>query len=144
MLRGKQLDDEIEKELQLMLIEGFDKSPISPKALHDRLTSKGYISGGLSTLSSINRKRLINIYTSKQIEELNLREKDQQDYVNRKTRQALINTNTYLRDQIDVLENQLNQNTKTLMNIIDEVKLRTNLKVDHLLAPHLLKKYLDK
>ena len=81
---------------------------------------------------------------SKQIEELNLREKDQQDYVNRKTRQALINTNTYLRDQIDVLEDQLNQNTKTLMNIIDEVKLRTNLKVDHLLAPHLLKKYLDK
>ena len=144
MLRGKQLDDEIEKELQLMLIEGFDRSPISPKALHDRLTRKGHISGGLSTLSNINRKRLINIYTSKQIEELNLREKDQQDYVNRKTRQALINTNVYLRDQIDILEDQLNQNTKTLMNIIDEAKLRTNLKVDHLLAPHLLKKYLDK
>ena len=67
MLRGKQLDDEIEKELQLMLIEGFDKSPISPKALHDRLTRKGYISGGLSTLSSINRKKLINIYTSKRL-----------------------------------------------------------------------------
>lgn len=146
MLRGKQLDDEIEKELQLMLIEGFDKSPISPKALHDRLIRKGYISGGLSTLSSINRKKLINVYTSKQIEELNLREKDKQNFVNRKTRQALINTNTntYLREQIDVLEDQLDQNTNTLMDIIEEVKLRTNLKVDHLLAPHLLKKYLDK
>ena len=33
MLRGKQLDDEIEKELQLMLIDGFDKSPISPKVM---------------------------------------------------------------------------------------------------------------
>lgn len=144
MLRGKQLDDEIEKELQLMLIDGFDKSPISPKALHDRLIRKGYISGGLSTLSSINRKRLINIYTSKQIEELSLREKDKQNFVNRKTRQALINTNTYLREQIGVLEDQLDQNTNTLMSIIDEVKLRTNLKVDHLLAPHLLKKYLER
>ena len=55
----------------------------------------------------------------------------------------MINTNTYLREQIDVLEDQLDQNTNTLMNIIDEVKLRTNLKVDHLLAPHLLKKYLE-
>lgn len=144
MLRGKQLDDEIEKELQLMLLDGFDKSPISPKALYDRLIRKGYISGGLSTLSSINRKRLINIYTSKQIEELNLREKDKQNFVNRKTRQALINTNTYLREQIDVLEDQLDQNTNTLMNIIEEIKLRTNLKVDHLLAPHLLKKYLER
>lgn len=144
MLRGKQLDDEIEKELQLMCIEGFEKSPISHKSLHDRLTIKGFISGGLSTLSTAQRKRLINIYISKQIEDLNLREKDQQDFVNKKTRQALINANTNLRDQIDILEDQLSQNTKTLMNIIDEVKLRTNLKIDHLLAPYLLKKYLDK
>ncbi|MEN1913979.1 hypothetical protein P4901_16035 [Escherichia coli] len=33
-MRGKELDTQIEHELQLMLIEGFDKSPISAKNLH--------------------------------------------------------------------------------------------------------------
>ena len=56
MLRGKQLDEVIEQELQMMLIEGFEKSPISHKTLHNRLTAKGFISGGLSTLSSAERK----------------------------------------------------------------------------------------
>ena len=63
MLRGKQLDEVIEQELQMMLVEGFDKSPISHKSLHDRLTARGYISGGLSTLSSVERKKLITRIT---------------------------------------------------------------------------------
>ncbi len=48
MIRGKQLDEVIEQELQMMLVEGFEKSPISHKALHSRLNTKGFISGGLS------------------------------------------------------------------------------------------------
>ena len=144
MLRGKQLDEVIEQELQMMLVEGFEKSPISHKALHKRLTFKGYISGGLSTLSSGARKKLISLYLSEQISPLNLKTKEQQLYVNKKTRKALTDTNKNLHSQIDKLESQLNQNTETLIDIIEEVKLRTNLKVDHLLAPHLLKKYLSK
>lgn len=144
MLRGKQLDEVIEQELQMMLIEGFEKSPISHKTLHDRLTTKGYISGGLSTLSSAERKKLISLYMTEQISPLNLKPKEQQLYVNKKTRQALTNTNKNLRTQVDELELQLHQNTETLIDIIEEVKLRTNLKIDHLLAPHLLKKYLSR
>lgn len=143
MLRGKQLDEVIEQELQIMLVEGFEKSPISHKALHSRLMAKGYISGGLSTLSSAERRKLISLYVSEQISPLNLKNKEQQLYVNKKTRQALTDTNKNLRIQIDDLESQLHQNTETLIDIIEEVKLRTNLKVDHLLAPHLLKKYLS-
>lgn len=142
MPRGKKLDEIIEHELQMMLVEGFDKSPISHKTLHDRLIAKGYVSGGLSTLSSPERKKLIGLYMSEQILSLNLKAKDQQQYVNKKTRQALINTNKNLRIQIDDLESQIHQNTETLLDIIEEVKLKTNLKIDHLLAPHLLKKYL--
>lgn len=142
MLRGKKLDEVIEQELQMMLVEGFEKSPISHKALHSRLIAKRYISGGLSTLSSAERKKLISLYMAEQISPLNLKIKEQQLYVNKKTRQALTNTNKNLRTQIDDLGVQLNQNTETLINIIEEVKLRTNLKIDHLLAPHLLKKYL--
>ncbi|MFV5374269.1 hypothetical protein [Acinetobacter calcoaceticus] len=144
MLRGEQLDEVIEQELQMMLVEGFEKSPISHKALHDRLISKGYISGGLSTLSSAERKRIISLYMSEQISPLNLKTKEQQLYVNKKTRQALTDTNKNLRAQIDNLENQLHQNTETLIDIIEDIKLKSNLKIDHLLAPHLLKKYLSK
>jgi hypothetical protein len=80
---------------------------------------------------------------AEQILPLNLKAKEQQLYVNKKTRQALTNTNKNLRTQNDELESQLHKNTETLIDIIEEVKLRTNLKVDHLLAPHLLKKYLS-
>ena len=82
--------------------------------------------------------------TVEQIAPLNLKTKEQQLYVNKKTRKALTDTNKNLHSQIDELQLQLNQNTETLIDIIEEVKLRTNLKVDHLLAPHLLKRYLSK
>ncbi len=144
MLRGKQLDEVIEQELQMMLVEGFEKSPISHKALHERLKAKGYISGGLSTLSLAERKKIISLYSLEQLSPLNLKNKEQQLHVNKKTRQALINTIKNLRIQIDDLEVQLHQNTETLIDIIEEVKLRSNLKIDHLLAPHLLKKYLSR
>ncbi|MDV4315642.1 MULTISPECIES: hypothetical protein [Acinetobacter] len=144
MLRGKQLDDAIERELQMMLIEGFEKSPISHKSLHSRLKSKGYITGGLSTLSSKERKILISQYIGEQIAPLNLKVKEQQLYVNKKTRKALADTNKNLRDEIENLNSQFDQNIETLIDIIDEVKLQTNLRIDHLLAPHLLKRYLDK
>ncbi|MDH2048749.1 hypothetical protein N5J31_18155, partial [Acinetobacter johnsonii] len=87
---------------------------------------------------------LISLYLSEQISPLNLKAKEQQLYVNKKTRQALSDTNKNLRTQIEDLESQLHQNTETLIDIIEEVKLRTNLKIDHLLAPYLLKKYLSR
>lgn len=62
-MRGKKLDTLIEHELQLMLLEGFDKSPISAKALHIRLKAKGIVNGGLSTLS--NRKRAVRTVLTK-------------------------------------------------------------------------------
>lgn len=74
-MRGKELDTLIEHELQLMLVEGFDKSPISAKALHIRLKAKGIVNGGLSTLSSLERKRLIAAYVDQQLGPLNLRPK---------------------------------------------------------------------
>lgn len=37
MIRGNELDKVIEDELQLMLMDGYEKSPISNKSLHERL-----------------------------------------------------------------------------------------------------------
>ncbi len=39
-MRGQDLDALIENELQFMLLEGFEKAPISAKALHTRLKTK--------------------------------------------------------------------------------------------------------
>ncbi len=81
-LSRKELDTLIEHELQLMLAECFDKPPISAKALHIRLKAKGIVNGGLSTLSSLERKRLIAAYVDHQLGPLNLRPKEKQQYVN--------------------------------------------------------------
>ena len=102
-MRGKELDTLLEHELQLMLVEGFDKSPISAKALHIRLRAKGIVNGGLSTLSSLERKRLIAAYIDQQLSPLNLRPKEKQQYVNRKTRQALLTRNQQLQAEVSEL-----------------------------------------
>ncbi|EPY4830640.1 hypothetical protein PGO16_01995 [Klebsiella aerogenes] len=138
-MRGKELDTQIEHELQLMLIEGFDKSPISAKSLHSRLKSKGIINGGLSTLSSIQRKRLIAAYIDQQLSSLNLRPKEKQQYVNRKTRQALLGRNQQLQVENKELREQLAQNTLSLIEIVKAVKLNTVIPVESLLAPHLIR-----
>jgi len=143
-MRGKELDIIVEKELQLMLIEGFEKSPISHKSLYDRLIKKGFIHGSLSTLSTPMRKSLISHYVSSQIKNLNLKPKAEQQYINKKTRQALLDTNENLREELEKCKLKFGENLETLMDIIDEVKLKTTVKVDHLLAPHLLKEYLKR
>ncbi|HID7847531.1 hypothetical protein [Escherichia coli] len=109
-MRGKELNTLIEHELQLMLAEGFDKSPISAKALHIRLKAKGIVNGGLSTLSSLERKRLIAAYVDQQLGPLNLRPKEKQQYVNRKTRQALLARNQQLQAEVsEFLQSPLSQ-----------------------------------
>ncbi|MCA6966439.1 hypothetical protein [Pectobacterium carotovorum] len=138
-MRGKELDILIEHELQLMMIEGFDKSPISAKALHTRLKEKGILNGGLSTLSSLERKRLIAAYVDQQLNPLNLRPKEKQQYVNRKTRQALLARNQQLQNELNELRDKLAQNTTALIAIVKAVKINTTIPVESLLAPHVIK-----
>lgn len=138
MLRGTELNEVIEDELKGMVKEGIKKAPISNTALHKRLIAKGHIKGSLSTLSTSERKALIQKYTTEQLLPLNLNEKEEQLYVNKKTRQALLDTNKGLKKRIAELEGDLNQNTVTLIEIINQVKLKTNLELDDLLSPYLI------
>ena len=141
MLRGNELNEALENELKDMVQEGIEKAPISNTALHKRLITKGHIKGGLSTLSTPERKALIQKYTTEQLLPLNLNEKEEQLYVNKKTRQALLDTNKGLKERITELEDELNQNTVTLIEIINQVKLKTNLELDDLLAPYLISEF---
>ena len=138
MLRGNELNEALENELKDMVQEGIENAPISNTALYKRLIAKGHIKGGLSTLSTPERKALIQRYTTEQLLPLNLNEKEEQLYVNKKTRQALLDTNKGLKERITELEDELNQNTVTLIEIINQVKLKTNLELDDLLAPYLI------
>lgn len=121
------------------LVEVYEHSPILNSSLHRRLLNKAYINGGLSTLSTPDRKKLINRYISEQIQPLGFNSKEKQLYVNKKTRQAFVNDNKRLKARVAELEDQLNQNTETLIRIIQEVKLKTDIPTDHLLANHLIK-----
>lgn len=138
MLKGNELNEALENELKDMVQKGIEKAPISNTALHKRLIDKGHIKGGLSTLSTKERKALIQKYTTEQLLPLNLNEKEEQLYVNKKTRQALLDTNKGLKERITELECELNQNTAVLIEIINQVKLRTNLELDDLLSPYLI------
>lgn len=122
-----------------MLVEGFDKSPISAKTLHTRLKEKGIVNGGLSTLSSLECKLLIRAYVDQQLSPLNLRPKEKQQYVNRKTRQALLARNQQLQSEIDDLRGQLTQNTAALIEIVKAVKINTVVPIESLLAPHVIR-----
>lgn len=139
VLRGTKLDEAIESELQLMLDEGYDKSPITHKNLYDRLKNKGYIKGKVSTLSS--RKELISKYMKEQIESNGFTEREKQIYVTGKSNKALLEKNKRLEKRIQELECLLDANTEILINIIQEVKLRGKMDIDLLLAPHLLRNH---
>ncbi|TBT68756.1 hypothetical protein D5E73_03555, partial [Vibrio parahaemolyticus] len=64
VIQGKELDAYIKAELQAMLREGLEKSPIQPSTLHARLKAKGIIKGGVSTLTT--RRDIINEYKLRQ------------------------------------------------------------------------------
>ena len=144
MKRGKSLDEAIENELQLMLAEGFERSPISHKSLHDRLISKKIVSGGLSTLSTIERKNIIAHYIGEQLSPLKLKPKEKQQYVNGKTRDALISKNAQLQTEIVELKELLTKNTISLVNIINAVSMSTSIRVERLIAPHIIREIRNK
>ncbi|MCC4721003.1 DUF2935 domain-containing protein, partial [Escherichia coli] len=101
--------------------------------------AKGIVNGGLSTLSSLERKRLIAAYVDQQLGPLNLRPKEKQQYVNRKTRQALLARNQQLQAEVSELRDQLAQNTLSLIEIVKAVKINSVIPVESLLANHMIR-----
>lgn len=67
-LRGKELDWAIENELQEMISEGYEVSPITPKEVHLRIKNKGMVKCEQSVLSKKHRKQLIESYRKIQIQ----------------------------------------------------------------------------
>ncbi|MGC6575075.1 hypothetical protein ACP0GP_25875, partial [Escherichia coli] len=65
--------------------------------------------------------------------------KEKQQYVNRKTRQALLARNQQLQAEVSELRDQLAQNTLSLIEIVKAVKINSVIPVESLLANHMIR-----
>lgn len=137
-LKGNDLNLRIEQELQLMLAQGFEQSPISSKSLHSRLVESEIIKGGLSTLSTPKRKLLINHYKNLQLEKMDASQPVKDDFAKNRTRSAYkkqydqqVKINQELRTQLD-------KNTEVLIDIVKEISSKTPVKIEALLSEHLV------
>jgi hypothetical protein len=138
------LDIQVEDELLLMLAEGYDKAPISASTVHKRLLAKGVVNGAISTLSTPTRKHLISIYREQQLEQADKSDVFKGFTIKGKTNEALRSRIKELKAQKELAEKQLNTNTEVLLKIVREVKNKTPIRIDHLLAPHLIRELLGK
>jgi len=116
------------------------RSPMTP--YHFIFTSTTRKHGGLSTLSTIGRKRLIAAYVDRQLSPLNLQPKEKQLYANRKTREALMTRNQQLQAELAETRRQLQLNTSNLIEIVKAVKINTVIPVESLLAEHVIRELL--
>ena len=137
-LAGKDLDILVEKELQEMLQEGYDLSPISAKIVHLRLLEKQIINGGLSTLSTPYRKNLIAEYKDKQLDEANLTEEAKRQLSSNRSLEGYKRRYQEKCDEVTALEAIIQNNIAALVEIVIAVESRTPLKIENILAPTLL------
>lgn len=139
-MRGKAFDIEIEKELQLMMIEGIEQSPISASSLYTRLKAKGLIkNSGLSILSTHRRKELIERYKYKQHLEFEPNPTTLELEAGRNSKAALVKKNKELGGRISELEDRLARNSATIIEIAKYIQINTNYSVVSLLEGYLIR-----
>lgn len=136
-MRGNELDLKIEEELRKMLNEGFDETPISAKSLHRRLKNKGYVRGGLSTLSVPNRVEMIKAYREKQIIRSNMSQVDKKILFEQSRQSAPAATYSPAKRRTKHIERLFDANTVKVALIVEEA-VRVGLDVDRIFAPYFL------
>lgn len=139
-LRGKDLDKAIEKELILMVAEGYERSPITPINVYKRLINKSIIAGKVSTLSTNARKELIQMYSKKQFDEVGGTLASSLYKGSTKSKADIIAKNAQLTDQVKEAREQLALNTKVLLSIVKSLKNSgTVSNVERCLSPYLIR-----
>jgi hypothetical protein len=126
-----------------MVCEGYSISPISNSSLYVRLKNIGVISGAISTLTS--RKHIIQAYKQKQLDEIGgiLGESAKQGST--QSRNELIKANARLREQVEKSKSQLAQNTETLIEIVEHIKLTGAAQnIERVLSPFLIRELIKK
>ncbi|WP_261886151.1 hypothetical protein [Vibrio pomeroyi] len=147
VIQGAELTYYIKAELQTMLREGLEKSPIQPATLHARLKIKGIIKGGVSTLTS--RRDIINDYKLRQHNnhedgkrELTTEEKDM--LANGRTGAAYIKKANRLDCELKDFRARYERNILAVTDIIEYVDLQSPINVEDLLADHLIRELAER
>ncbi|WP_135384357.1 hypothetical protein [Vibrio tasmaniensis] len=141
-LKGRALDEAIEKELILITNEGLVQE-ITPTLVHNRLKSKGVVQGQVSTLSTPSRKALINKYNLQLLNGLGLTPVEEGLILSRNSKVAFMQRIQKLQAENDELKEQLQKNTYTMLTIIKMLKTETRLPIEEVLSPYLLSKLED-
>ena len=137
-LSGQDLTDAIEHELQAMVRDGYEVSPISNKALYLRLISKHVISGSISTLTS--SKDVIEHYKKMQLDEVSGTFGQSARSGSTQSRIELIRANAKLREQVEEAKKQVNTNTSTLIDMISLIKATgMHQNIERALSPYFLR-----
>lgn len=147
VIQGKELDYYVKSELQAMVSEGLDNSPIQASTLHARLKAKGIIKGGISTLSS--RRELVEEYKLRQHNnhedgkrELTTEEKNM--LAKGRTGAAYISKANRLDDELTAYKARYERNILAVIDIIQYVDNSTAIKVEEMLADELIRELAER
>ncbi len=137
-LTGEDLNNAIEAELRAMVREGYNTSPITNKALHQRLKEKGILSGAISTLTS--RKNIIEHYKKMQLDEVGGAFGESARSGATKSRSELIKANANLRVQVEEAKSMVAKNTAVLIDVIQEIKASgLHRNIERFISPFLIR-----
>jgi len=137
-LKGNALNEAIEAECILVINEG-NVTEISKTLIHKRLKSKGIINGQVSTLSTTERTEIINRNNQLYLKSLGLKDEDVALFNGKNTVASYKEMNKRLRDQNQDMQEQLTLNTLSMISMVRMLKLQTNLPIEELLSPFLVR-----
>lgn len=124
-LKGQELDKVIEKELIHMWEEGYEVSPITQANLFRRLKTKQIINSK-ATLTS--RKELIGFYSNKQKESVQGKFGETLQSTKSMNRTDLEKANARLVQQVEDSRQKLQENTKSIVNMVKMIRLQTEVR----------------
>lgn len=147
VIQGKELDAYIKAELQAMVREGLEKSPIQASTLHARLKAKGIIKGGISTLSS--RRDIINEY---KLHQHNNHEDGKREFtteekamlVKGRTGAAYISKADRLDRELKDFKTRYERNIIAVADMIEYVDNATPIKVEDIFANDLIRELAER
>ncbi|WP_210455659.1 hypothetical protein [Vibrio crassostreae] len=147
VIQGKELDSYIKSELQAMVREGLDNSPIQASTLHARLKAKGIVKGGISTLSS--RRKLVEEYKLRQHRnhddgKRELTDEEKVMLAKGRTGAAYISKANRLDDELKDYKARYERNILAVIDIIQYVDNSTAIKVEDMLAGELIRELAER
>ncbi|MFS1998817.1 hypothetical protein [Vibrio breoganii] len=138
-LSGKELDQYIQNELLMMVREGLEKSPITASTVHARLVTRGLIKGGLSTLSTAPRKKMIEDARQRQHNTSEFTDEEHENFAKGRVSKAYVQKADRYKEELNEFKKKYERNVLAVADIVHYVDTVTPLKVEQLLAEDLIR-----